>query len=84
MLKNKDRAMVQILQEAIKDEGFDLYLALLDKTKSGSAECEGYRSGYSMGEVYEEDITLHSLVNAKGERADVDIAVDDSGNNFPF
>jgi hypothetical protein len=71
--------MAQVLQEATKCEDFDMYLALLNYTKSGGAECEGYYGGYSMMDVDDEEFELHSFVSMNGERPDISVPIDESG-----
>ncbi len=71
--------MAQVLQEAVKDLDFELYIGLLNVRRSGPAE-GGYRGDWSlMEEDCEESFELHSLVNMSGERVKVDINISKLG-----
>eukprot|EP00029_Vermamoeba_vermiformis_P004972 TRINITY_DN1599_c0_g3_i2.p1 TRINITY_DN1599_c0_g3~~TRINITY_DN1599_c0_g3_i2.p1 ORF type:complete len:554 (-),score=61.78 TRINITY_DN1599_c0_g3_i2:733-2394(-) len=77
VLKNQDRAIAQMLQEAIKGLNFEMYLGLLDYTKSGGAE--GYDGDYTlMDDCADEDWNVHSLVNLNGERIKADFSISKS------
>lgn len=79
VLKNKDRAMAQVLQEAIKGQDFDMYLALLKYTKSGGADTTSYYGDYKMMDVDDEEFNLYSFVGVHGERPDISVPIDESG-----
>lgn len=74
VLKNKDRAVAQLLQEAIKDEpDLELTLALLDFSQSGC--------GSSKHDVdYDhEEAQIGSIINTKGEKFGVNIPISLAG-----
>lgn len=72
-LKNRDRAIADLLQSARREVNFDLYLSTVTKTEcwSGShsygCDCGSYRYGYCNGSCdYETDDLIETNLSASG------------------
>ncbi len=74
VLKNKDRAVAQLLQEALKEEpDLELTLALLNFSKYGSGSSK-YDIDYDDAEA-----KIGTLINSNGEKFDIDIPISLNG-----
>ncbi len=79
VLKNKDRAIVQVLQEAVRGKDFDLYVTLFNYKKIGQTDGGLGFYGNSLCSNYDEEYSIRSLINSDGERIDIKIPVATSG-----
>ena len=82
-LKNKDRAVAQVLRLVSREVELDVHLAIITKNESGSAESRGYGYGYhkrycgyrdadwSMVEIDSTTVTLDSWVGLDDARKDI-------------
>ena len=92
-LKNRDRAVAQVLRLVSREVALDVYLAIITKSESGSAEGNDYGYGYykrrrwcgsedpadwSMGEIYDTSVTLDNWVDSDDARKDIgEMSVDE-------
>ena len=87
-LKNKDRAVAQVLRLVSQQVELDVHLAIVTKNESGSAESNDYGYSYckrhrwsdseedpadwSMGEIYDTSVTLDNWVGLDDAHKDID------------
>ena len=74
-LKNKDRAVADVLLNARKQVNFDLYLTIVQKIEqwNGGDGCYGSCGDYILDELVSSDLTVYDSITPSGKRERVEV-----------
>ena len=74
-LRKRDRAIVQLLQEAVKDDlDAEVTLGLIKYSKYSDSEYEV--------DFYDEDVKINALISSNGEKFEVEMSLPLTGEYF--